>query len=313
MAEPAVPFRLLTRADFDGVVCATLLTQKGLIEEIRFVDPRRMQQGEEAVTDRDITANLPFVPGVHLAFDHHSSEVVRVRGRSDARFINDPNAPSCAQVIYERFGGAAGFPGIKSELMRAVNRADSARFSLGEVTEPSGYALLNFLLDGRTGLGRFRSFRVSNEELLLQMVQELPRRSADELLLLPDVSERVRLYFEHETYFRGQLQRCTQVVGRVAVVDLRREERIFAGNRFMVYALHPQATLSMQCVPVAEGAAVQFAIGRSIFNRESQLDVGELCLEYGGGGHAAAGTCQTLLADAERVKGELLDRMRREA
>ena len=313
MTERQGTFRLLTRADFDGVVCALLLRAQGLVGDIEFVDPRRMQHGEFPVTDRDITANLPFVPGVHLAFDHHSSEMVRVRGRTEDRFVNDPAAPSCAQVIYDRFGGAAAFPTVRSELMRAVNRADSARFSREEVLEPSGYALLNFLLDGRTGLSRFRMFRLSNDELLLQMVEALPTLTAAEVLLLPDVSERVRLYFEQEPYFRAQLLRCTQVYGRVGVTDLRGESPIFAGNRFMVYALNPQVTLSMQCLPVAEGAAVQFAIGRSIFNRESGLDIGELCLEYGGGGHAAAGTCQTLLADAERVKGELLDRMRREA
>ncbi len=313
MAEQQGAFRLLTRADFDGVVCAVLLRACGLVREIEFVDARAMQHGEVSVTARDITANLPFVPGVHLAFDHHSSEMVRVRGRTEDRFVNDPAAPSCAQVIFERFGGAAAFPSVSSALMRAVNRADSARFTREEVLDPSGYALLNFLLDGRTGLSRFRLFRVSNEELLRQMVEALPTHSAAELLLLPDVSERVRVYFEQEQYFRAQLARCTQLHGRVGVIDLRGESSIFAGNRFMVYALNPQITLSMQCLPVAEGAAVQFAIGRSIFNRESGLDVGELCLEYGGGGHAAAGSCQTLLANAERVKGELLDRMRREA
>ena len=313
MSEHQGSFRLLTRADFDGVVCAALMKELGLVNEIEFVDARRMQHGEVAVSGRDMTANLPYVPGVYLAFDHHSSEVVRVRGRSEERFINDPVAPSAAQVIYDHFGGAKSFPNIRSELMRAVNRADSARFTQEEILNPSGYPLINFLLDGRTGLSRFRSFRLSNEELLLQMVDDLRTHTAAELLLLPDLSERVRLYFEQEQYFRAQLARCVQIHGRVAVVDQRAEEWIYAGNRFMVYALHPDVTLSMQCVPVADGAAVQFAIGRSIFNRNTTLDVGELCLEYGGGGHASAGTCQVLLADADRVQAELLDRLRRES
>lgn len=306
MVDANVQYRLLTRGDFDGVVSAALLMEKGLVDEVVFVDPREMQHREVAVTARDITANLPFVPGCHLAFDHHSSEALRSKDAEEARFVNDPSAPSAAHVIYEYYGGANDFPNIRTELMTAVNRADSARFTQEEVLNPTGYVLLNFLLDGRTGLGRFRDFRVSTVELLRLMVDACRQYSAAELLLLPDVSERVRVYFEQEEYFKQQIRSHAQMFGHLAVLDLRNQERIYAGNRFMVYALYPEANVSMHCLHDDQRAATMFAIGRSILNRTSRVNVGELCLRYGGGGHDAAGTCQVPDAQAEVVKAELI-------
>ena len=309
--EQQKQYRLLTRGDFDGVVCAALLKERGLVDEIVFVDPRQMQHREVSVTERDITANLPFVPGCHLAFDHHSSETIRAHDAAAARFVNNPVAPSAAQVIYEYYGGARAFPNIRAELITAVNRADSARFSHEEIMNPSGYVLINFLLDGRTGLGRFRDFRISTVELLRLMVDACREHTADELLLLPHISERVRVYFEQEEYFKQQIRRIADLQGKLVVLDLRNEERIYAGNRFMVYALYPEASVSMHCLREPEKSATLFAIGRSIVNRTCTVNVGELCLAYEGGGHNAAGTCQVADGDADRVKRELITRLRK--
>ena len=302
-------FRLLTRGDFDGVVCAALLKERGLVDEVVFVDPRPMQHREVAVTARDITANLPYVPGCHLAFDHHSSEALRAGDSAAAQFINHPSAPSAAQVIYEYYGGAAAFPNIANELMTAVNRADSGRFTQEEIMNPTGYVLINFLLDGRTGLGRFRDFRISTVELLKLMADECRLRGPDALLLLPDISERVRVYFEQEEYFKQQIRQHAELRGRLVVLDLRTVERVFAGNRFMLYALYPEASVSLHCLRGPDQGATLFAIGRSIINRIATVNVGELCLAYGGGGHDGAGTCQVSEADVERVKAELTARL----
>ena len=303
-------FRLLTRGDFDGVVCAALLKEQGLVDTVEFVDPRQMQHREVAVTDGDITANLPFVPGCHLAFDHHSSEVLRAGDTANANFVNDPAAPSAAQVIYQYYGGAAVFPNIPPALMVAVNRADSARFSQEEVMNPTGYVLINFLLDGRTGLGRFRDFRISTVELLRLMVDACRELGPEQLLLLPDISERVRVYFEQEEYFKQQIRRYADIFGRLVVIDLRDQARVYAGNRFMVYALYPEVSVSMHCLAVPDKNATLFALGRSIINRTSAVNLGELCLRYGGGGHDAAGTCQIDAASAGGVKAELIARLR---
>jgi nanoRNase/pAp phosphatase (c-di-AMP/oligoRNAs hydrolase) len=301
-------FRLVTRSDFDGLVCAVLLKQLGLIEDITFVHPKDMQDGKVPVTARDITTNLPYVPGVHLAFDHHASEALRVPGRHDNHII-DPEAPSAARVVYDHYGGRGRFGGQFDEMMAAVDQADSAQYSKDEILHPDGWTFLNYLMDARTGLGRFREFRISNYQLMMQMIDECLTKSAAEILETPDVRERVDLYRDHEERFSEQLRRCSTVHGNLVVLDLRDEETIWAGNRFTIYALFPDANISIHCLWGRERQNTVFATGKSIVNRSSTTDIGALMLEYGGGGHEAAGTCQVDNEDADRVLDELIGRI----
>jgi nanoRNase/pAp phosphatase (c-di-AMP/oligoRNAs hydrolase) len=301
-------YRLITRSDFDGLVCAMLLKELHLIDDILFVHPKDMQDGKVEVTDRDITTNLPYVPGAYLVFDHHESETQRLGGRQPNHVI-DPKAPSAARFVYDHFGGPAVFRGISSELMGAVDVADSAQYTLQEVLKPQRWVLLNFLMDARTGLGRFREFRISNYRLMMQLIDTCKNLTIEEILALPDVAERVELYFEQEALFKEQLRRCTTVHGNAVVVDLRREPVIHAGNRFMVYALFPQANVSVHVLWGRQQQNVAIPVGKSIFNRTSRTNVGELMLAYGGGGHPAAGTCQVEIDDADRVVGEIVARL----
>jgi nanoRNase/pAp phosphatase (c-di-AMP/oligoRNAs hydrolase) len=301
------PYRLVTRSDFDGLICAVLLRQLGIIDDILFVHPKDMQDGKVDVSERDITTNLPYVPGVHLAFDHHASEMLRV-GEADNRVI-DPHAPSAARVVYDYYGGRAAFPNISDEMMEAVDKADAAQFSKEDITEPSGWVLLNYLMDARTGLGRFRDFRISNYQLMMQLIDECSRLTVDQILQLPDVAERIELYRAHEEPFRAQLERCARVYGPLVVLDLRQEETIYAGNRFMIYAMFPEARVSVHVLWGRDKQNTVFAAGRSILDRSSTLDIGALMLGYSGGGHEAAGTCQVDNADAERVLAELIQRI----
>jgi nanoRNase/pAp phosphatase (c-di-AMP/oligoRNAs hydrolase) len=225
-------YRLVTRSDFDGLVCAVLLKELGLIDEITFVHPKDVQDGVVEITDRDILTNLPYAPGAHLVFDHHSSEVLR-NGEA-ANYVIDASAPSAARVVYRHFGGAEAFPAVSDELMRAVDQADSADYAIGDILEPEGWALVNFLMDSRTGLGRFRDFRISNYQLMMALIDEVTKGSVDDVLALPDVAERVTLYREQSRLFVEQLRRVSTVRGDLVVVDLRDEQVIHAGNRFMV-------------------------------------------------------------------------------
>ena len=302
----ASKFRLVTRSDFDGLVCGMLLRELNLIDEIKFVHPKDMQDGIVPITGRDIVTNLPYVPGCHLAFDHHSSEVTRNGGHSPANHIIDPHAPSAARVVFDHFGGAAAFPRVKPDLMAAVDQADSARFSIEEILHPTGWVLLNFLMDSRTGLGRFRDFRVSNYELMMQLIEHCRDHSIEQILELPDVNERVELFTAQRAQFEAQLRRCTTVHGTLAMLDLRNEEVIFAGNRFMIYALFPQCDISVHILWGVQKSKTVFAIGKSIIDRGSPVDVGSVCLSYGGGGHEAAGTCQVANDQAERVRLDLI-------
>ena len=236
-------YRLVTRSDFDGLVCAVLLRALGMIDDITFVHPKDVQDGEVEITSRDILTNLPYAPEAHLVFDHHSSEVQR-NGLA-ANHVIIPTAPSAARVVYDHFGGAATFPQISDELMRAVDQADSAAYALEDVLDPQGWTLLNFLMDSRTGLGRFRDFRISNYQLMMALIDEVLRAgTVDEILALPDVVERVQLFREQTELFVAQLHRVCTVRGDLVVVDLRDEDVIHAGNRFMVYALFPQCRVS---------------------------------------------------------------------
>lgn len=298
-------YRLVTRSDFDGLVCAVLLKELDLIDEITFVHPKDMQDGKVAIGPRDITTNLPYVPGAHLAFDHHESEVMRV-GERPANHIISPHAPSAARVVYEYYGGAARFPRISTELMQAVDQADSAQYSLTDILEPRGWTLLNFLMDARTGLGRFRNFRISNYQLMMELIDYCRDHGIDEILQLPDVRERAELYAAHREPARQQLLRCSRMHGGTVVLDLRGEEVIYATNRFLIYALYPAAKLSIHVLWGRERQNTALAIGKSILNRSSRVHVGNLCLEYGGGGHAAAGTCQVDNERADAVLAELL-------
>ena len=302
---PNQKFRLVTRSDFDGLVCGMLLRELDLIDEIKFVHPKDMQDGIVPISERDIITNLPYVEGCHLAFDHHSSEAARNDGRDFANHVIDVTAPSAARVLYRHYGAAA-FPRISSELMAAVDKADAAQFSREEILNPQGWVLLNFLMDSRTGLGRFRDFRISNYELMMQLIEHCRDHTIEEVLALPDVKERVELYNSHRELFAAQLQRCTSVHGKLVIIDLRDEEIIYAGNRFAVYALYPDCDVSAHVMWGLKKQNTVFAIGKSILDRNSQVDVGALCLAYGGGGHRAAGTCQVQNERAEAAKVELV-------
>ncbi|HLA35633.1 MAG TPA: exopolyphosphatase [Rhodocyclaceae bacterium] len=298
-------YRLVTRSDFDGLVCAVLLKRLDMIDEIKFVHPKDMQDGKIEITDNDITTNLPFVPGVRLAFDHHLSETFRNPGERPNHIIY-PDAPSAARVVYEHFGGKNKFPPEWSEMMTAVDKADSAQFSMEDVLHPKAWVLMNFLMDARTGLGRFGTFRVSNYNLMMDLIDYCKDHPIEEILELPDVLERSKLYFEHEAKFKDQIQRCAKVYGNLVVLDLRHEETIFAGNRFVIYALFPQCNISIHVLWGLKQQNTVFATGKSIFDRRSATNVGELMLQYGGGGHLAAGTCQVDNDKADAVLPELI-------
>lgn len=297
-------YRLVTRSDFDGLVCAVLLKELDIIDDIKFVHPKDMQDGTILISDSDITTNLPYVKGVHLAFDHHLSETIRIGDKPDNHII-DPKAPSAARVVYDYYGGKAKFPTIAVDMMDAVDKGDSAQFSEQEVLKPGGWDLLNMLMDSRTGLGRFREFRVSNYQLMMQLIDYCRNHSVEEIISLPDVKERVDLYFEHEAKFKDQLMRCSTVHDNLVVLDLRKEETIYAGNRFMIYALFPDCNISIHVLWGLNKLNTVLATGKSILNRTSKTNVGELMLTYGGGGHENAGTCQVENEDAAKVLAEL--------
>lgn len=301
-------FRLVTRSDFDGLVCAVLLKDLNMIDDILFVHPKDMQDGKVDITANDITTNLPYVEGCHIAFDHHLSETVR-NNKNIANHIIDSNAPSAARVVYDYYGGVEKFPGISVEMMDAVDKGDAAQFSEDEVLNPTGWVLMNFIMDARTGLGRFREFNVSNYQLMMQLIDCCKDMSIDDILQLDDVVERVELYDQHNALAKEQIRRCATQHKNLVVLDLTHEDIIYATNRFVIYAMFPDCNISIHKMWGLKQQNTVYAIGKSILNRSSKTNVGELCLRYNGGGHLNAGTCQVENEQAEVVLAELIKKI----
>lgn len=298
-------FRLVTRSDFDGLVCAALLKELDMIDDIKFVHPKDMQDGKIEVTNKDITTNLPYVEGVYLAIDHHLSETKRLSELKENHIIN-PDAPSAARVLYEHFGGVEKFTSKWNEILEAVDKADSANFTEDEILNPKGWVLLNYIMDPRTGLGRFREFRISNYTLMMELIDKCKDLSISEILELPDVKERVDLYNSLQEKFIDQLKRCSTIRKNLVILDLRNEEIIYPGNRFAIYALFPDCNISIHILWGLNKQNTVFAAGKSIINRSSKTNIGDLMLNYGGGGHANAGTCQIENDNAMKILEELI-------
>ncbi|QDS86820.1 hypothetical protein EC9_09950 [Rosistilla ulvae] len=313
MTTSTKQYRLLTRSDFDGLVCAILLKELGILGDIKFVHPKDVQDGVVDVTENDILTNLPYVNGCHLCFDHHSSEAIRNNEPHGEDYILIPGADSAARVVYDYYGGKERFPGIGEDMMQAVDKADSAKFDLEEVLNPSGWGLLSFLMDARTGLGRFHDFRIANYQLMMDLIDCCKNYSIEQILELPDVQERVEIYRAHENLAKKQIRRCSTVYGNLVVLDLRDEKTIYATNRFTIYSLFPECNISMHVLWGKMQQNTVFTIGKSIFDRSCSTDVGELCLKYNGGGHTAAGTCQVAHEDSARVLDELIGQINEDA
>ena len=311
LPEPGRKYRLVTRSDMDGLVCAVILKELDLVSDILFVHPNDMQHGRIPVGPGDITTNLPYVANAFICFDHHASEVVRNSSGQTANHVIDEEAASASRVVFEYFGGR-GNPAlnrVSDEMMAAVDRADSADFSQQDILHPEKWALLSLIMDPRTGLGRFSDFTISNYQLMMKLIDYCRDHTIDEILALPDVRERIDLYLEHQTKCRAQLERCTVLHKNLIVLDLRQEDIIWSGNRFMIYALFPQCNISMHVFWGKNEQNTVFAVGKSIFNRTSNTHVGALMLEYGGGGHENVGACQVENYRAERVRREIIDRI----
>lgn len=301
-------FRLVTKADFDGLACAILLREIKMIDEILFVHPKDVQDGKIEITSNDIVANLPYTEGALMVFDHHSSELRRVGADKD-NWMMDHESPSAARVLYNALGGKARFPNISEDLLRAVDRSNSAAYTLDEILAPEGWVLLSFVMDARTGFGRYHHFTKSNKQLMYDIIDYCRNHPIDDIFKIPDVRERIDFYIAQQHDFQEQLKKCSKVIGKIVITDYRNEPYICVGNRFMVYALYPNAQVSLSVFFGKGQEVVVFAAGRSILHRNAPVDLGALMLSYGGGGHKGAASCQVPLATSETVKQEIIQKI----
>jgi len=298
--------RLLTRSDFDGLVCAVLLVEKGIVDEYEFVHPKDAQDGKIEATANDVLANIPYIPGCGLWFDHHSSEDERLK-TGELNFEGEVrSAPSAAQVIWDYYGGSNTFNKSLLPLMEAVNKTDSGNLSREEILNPEDWIILSYIMDARTGLGRFKDYRISNHQLMTDMIQYCRTMSAEEIIGNYDIQERIMRYFDQQDLFSGMLERCSEIKGNLVITNLIDENTIFSGNRFIIYALYPEQNVDLRVMWGRNNQNVVFACGHSILNRTSKTDVGKLMLKYGGGGHHVVGTCQVPADNWETILEEIV-------
>ncbi len=300
--------RLITRSDFDGLICAVLLKKAGVIDDYKFAHPKDLQDGLVEVNENDVLTNVPYVPGCGMWFDHHSSEGERL-GEIEYKGSSRP-APSCARVVWDYYGGERRFGSAMVPMLEAVDRVDSGQISKEEIDRPTGWVLLGFIMDPRTGLGRYRDYRIGNYELMLNLIDYCAAMPVEEILALPDVQERARRYFDQQQDFMDMIRRRAVAHGNVLLVDLRGEEEIFTGNRFTMYSMYPESNVSVQVIWGLKKQNVVLTVGYSVLNRSCAVDIGKLMFQHGGGGHHQVGTCQVPTEKAETVIAEVISALR---
>jgi len=298
--------RLITRADFDGLVCAVLLVEAGIVDSYQFAHPKDVQDGKVEVTEDDVLANVPFSKGCGLWFDHHESEMDRDNFSELTYKGKVSHAASTAQVIWDYYRGVETFSPWLTPMMRAVNIADAGSFLQEEVLFPEDWILLSFIMDSRTGLGHFKDYRIGNYQLMLDMIQYCRTMTAEEIIKEKDVQERVVRYFDHQEKFKEMMRNASRVVNNVVVTNLLENDTIFVGNRFIIYALFPDQNIDVRIMWGRDKENVVIACGHSILNRSSRTSIGRLMSRYGGGGHSMAGTCQVAIEDWEKVSEEIV-------
>ncbi len=291
--------RLVTRSDFDGLICGMLLKEVGVIDSWFFVHPKDLQDGLFQADSNDVLANVPFVKGCGMWFDHHVTEADRV-GWSQNVDGESRLADSAARIIYEYYGGNERFPGYQ-DMIAAVDKVDSGKLTKEEILDPAGWILLGFLSDPRTGLGRFREFRISNYQLMEELINHCRNMPIEEILALPDVQERIELYNEQTLLFQDMVAKHTRLDKNVIITDLRDVDTIYTGNRFLIYSLYPEQNISVWIVDGRQKQNVSIACGYSILNRTATSDVGKLMLAHNGGGHKMVGTCQVPYSEADQI------------
>jgi oligoribonuclease NrnB/cAMP/cGMP phosphodiesterase (DHH superfamily) len=287
--------QIITRPDFDGVVCALLLYEAENIEgPVKWVEPNEVQKGLIDVREGDIIANLPFDERCTLWFDHHHTN------RTDKSFKGSFKiAPSAAGIIYEYYKDR--FRRDYSELIKETDKIDSANLSLDEVVHPEKYS---YVLLSMTVLGRDEY----DEPYWNKLVELLRKYKIEEVVNDPEVKKRCKAVVETNKKFKDILQKNTKLIKHVSVTDFRSFDKTPTGNRFLVYSLFPESVVSVKIrCHNDDKDTISVSVGHSIFNRNCNVNVGHMLSNFEGGGHRGAGACTFHVSKAEAYINQILD------
>ena len=310
--------RLVTRPDFDGLACAVLLEELGVIDDYLFMHPKDIQDGKVSLSKYDVLANVPYSPGCGMWFDHHSTELERLQLNKKAGYGSLTRAysgfarlaPSCARVIYDYYNGPKELKQFDdSGLMWAIDKYDPADLTQKDILEPDNWILLAFIIDVRTGLARYKNFRIDHLELLQDTIKYCRSISIDEIIKIPDIVERTTLYFDHQKRYKKIIKDHSRTEKNVIVIDYRDQPETVVGNRFVEYALYPDQNVSVKAFWGLNKQNVVLSVGHSIVNKSSKKDVGSLMLKHGGGGHFKVGTCQIDTDKADLVIQDIINKL----
>ncbi|MDH5636868.1 MAG: exopolyphosphatase [Nitrospinota bacterium] len=293
-------YNIITRGDFDGLACSVLLTEVEQIAKIRFAHPRDVQERTIEVTSQDIIVNLPYDQNCAMWFDHHISE--SERGPKPKMFKGKyGQAPSCARLVHDYYNKPE-WKTKYAELMEAVDKIDSARLDLNDILRPDGWVKLAATVDPRSGF-------TPSYDYFLNLLDGIKETSLADILQSDDVRDRVREYFRRQEEFKKELLDNSTLYGKVVVTDFRRKISEPLGSRFLIYSLFPSANVALRLFDTPDKKAVVIAAGHSILNRTCKVDLGNLLAEYGGGGHAGAGSCAVPIDSVDDAVADITNRL----
>ena len=301
--------RLITRADFDGLVCAAILKELNIVGSVCLVHPKDVQDRKIRVGKNDVIANLPYVEGCGLWFDHHISEITRLTSKVVVKGSYEL-MPSASRVIFNYY--QSELLSLKSNkqieaLVKIADKVDTASFNEEDIIDPQGWIMLAFITDPRSNFGKNRSFMISNLKLMQRLPDLLLKKDIDQILSMPDIEERIHVYRKNTRKYNEILIKNSFIEGNALVIDFRRKNNMPVGNRFIEYVLYPRQNISIRLAEGNKRNTVMISVGHSIINRSSDVNVGNLMLRYAGGGHQHAGTCQVPHHEADKILREILE------
>jgi hypothetical protein len=270
--------RVVTRPDFDGVVCAALLMDAlQIAPPVMWVQPSDMQHGRVDVRVGDVVANLPYHESCSLWFDHHYSNTPQKPVEGVFKI-----APSAAGVIYDTYRDRLDRD--YAELIHQTDRIDSADLTLDEILHPENYpyVMLSMTITDR---------EPGESSYWEHVVTLLRSRSIDRIMDDPQVKKRCRRVVAANIAYEKALVAHTTMTEHVSVTDFRHLDPAPNGNRFLVYSLFPDCTVNVKILFEDEHLA-SIKVGHSILNRGCRVNVGTMLSAFGGGGHPGAGACR---------------------
>ena len=303
--------RLVTRADFDGLVCGALITKFESIDSYLFVEPKFMQDGLVEIRRSDIIANLPYHPNCTLWFDHHITNTTPdfpkpiMPGKGGFRL-----APSAARVVCEYYTetaqlaeGAARLSFLNSQrivyLLQEADRIDAGKLTTEDVLNPQGYVLVSMTTDGK---------RAEDEPYWLRVIRLLRDATLEEVMKDAEVARRCQQVLDDQEKLRAILLERTTMKGNVIYCDLRGIKDIPDGNRFLIFTLFPQSNIQVKVEDDNQREnTTAISVGYNIFNPTSNVNVGELLKNYGGGGHKVVGSSRVPNDRAEQAIKEIVE------